>query len=472
MSKLLTKYETRIKNFVLKMSENPHIIKKYKGIYSPKKFSQGIYPYTTANNFFQKNAFSFKKYKSDKDRINEILEKNAVLEEYYKKMDKEKERIKKINQIKFAPTIIQPHMYFAKKKGDSIVHKKLSNKIKELSQKSKSVDKYDIDGIYSNFENTFISNNDDISDKIPEKDILTEDQIRLKNIHDKIISDRKNMVNTRKMLMNLDSNNNNDKQNSKYSLSEIYRKTEFKALENLRMFKTSAMNKLILKQWKKEDEEKQLNIKLNNLFNLTENNINNNSKNIKLSYSSSKASNKSNNKNNIHKMKKLNSMDNIDIDITNEINYQNDNIEYNPNNFNFNIIKQKPYIEKRQLNLFEDKKILNNFKISKPIAETNPLLYDLYFLNKKNKVKETGINEEQFNQIKKLAFKVTENKNIRQINNENDKIEEDLIIDENENNNKEKKNPKIDQLADKILTETNWKLKHKYKSKYELLNNE
>ena len=54
MSKLLTKYETRIKNFVLKMSENPNIIKKYKRIYKPETSFQGGYPYSTSNYFFQK----------------------------------------------------------------------------------------------------------------------------------------------------------------------------------------------------------------------------------------------------------------------------------------------------------------------------------------------------------------------------------------------------------------------------------
>ena len=74
------------------MSESPLIIKKYHGIYSQKKPT----PISVTQTFYQKKAFSFKKYKSDRERINEILEKNAVLEEYYKKMSKEKERVNKI----------------------------------------------------------------------------------------------------------------------------------------------------------------------------------------------------------------------------------------------------------------------------------------------------------------------------------------------------------------------------------------
>ena len=126
MSKLISHYESRIKNFVIKMSENPYIIKKYNGLYSQKKHS----PINITQTFYQKNAFSFKKYKSDKERINEILEKNAVLEEYYKKMNAEKERLNKLYQIKFAPKLIQPNMHFQSKGGDSIVNKKLAKKIK------------------------------------------------------------------------------------------------------------------------------------------------------------------------------------------------------------------------------------------------------------------------------------------------------------------------------------------------------
>ena len=184
MSKLLTKYETRIKNFVLKMSENPNIIKKYKRIYKPETSFQGGYPYSTSNYFFQKKAFSFKKYKSDKDRINEILQKNAILEEYYKKMDKEKEKMKKINQIKLTPKLIQPHMHFVNKNEDSIVNKKLAKKIKELTLKSKSVDKYDILGAKYHSEDNNLNKMEsyDNLNKINQKEILTEEQIRQKNI--------------------------------------------------------------------------------------------------------------------------------------------------------------------------------------------------------------------------------------------------------------------------------------------------
>lgn len=476
MSKLLSNYETRIKNFVLKMSESPYLIKKYHSIYTPKNLS----PIPVTQTFYQKNAFSFKKYKSDRERINEILKKNAVLEGYYKKMKEEKERIKKIYQIKFAPKLVQPNMHFQYKNGESIINKKLANKIKELSTKSKSVDNYNIEEANEENENNNDNasytneqeeNNKKINNNINKNDCdLTEEQIRRRNLHKKIIEGRKNMINARKLLMNLETGNLTKKY-YKYSLGEIYRKTEFKAMENLNMFKTSIMNQPILKKWKKEDEEKQINIKLINLT--EENNINHNNINKRVT-----RNNKSNteifNKKSINtmkdkdnpKLKKIYSLDELDLNNNSEIFPNTDNKDLY--NFNSNI-KDKPYIEKRRLKLSEDKKILNNFNLTKVVSHTNPLLYKLYFLDVKSKDNNIGINEDQFNQIKKMAF--TEKKSsVYVTSNENEKLEEDNHNEEPNIFNKKNKKQSVDKLVEKILTDTNWHLKNKYKSKYDLLN--
>ena len=479
MSKLLTHYETRIKNFVLKMSESPYLIKKYHSIYSKK--SQTSIPLTQT--FYQKNAFSFKKYKSDRERINEILEKNALFDDYYKKMNEEKERLKKIYQIKFAPKLVQPNMHFQSKNGESIISKKLAKKLKELSIKSKSVDSYNIEGTIGEEEN----NNDNMTNTISNEIIsnktnynnkndnnLTEEQIRKRNLHNKIIEDRKNMINARKLLMNLESGNI-EKNNHKYSLSEVYRKTEFKAMENLKMFKTSTMNKPILKKWKKEDEEKQINIKLNNLFNSTEeNNYNYNPYIVKILTRNNKSNNefftnkkiKTMKDNNNPQLKKIYSMDELDINNNTEINSHMDNKDLY--NFN-NVIKEKPYIEKRRQKLSEDNKILNNFNLTKIISHKNPLLYKLYFLDAKSKDNNIGINEDQFNQIKKMAF-IEKTNSAYVTSNENVKLEEEVHNEEFNIYNKKNKKQSVDKLAKKILTETNWELKNKYKSKYDLLN--
>ena len=470
MSKLLSHYEARIKNFVLKMSESPYLIKKYNRIYTPKSVTQ--IPVTQT--FYQKNAFSFKKFKSDRERINEILEKNAVLEEYYKKMKVEKERIKKIYQIKFAPKLIQPNMHFQYKNGESIINRKLANKIKELSTKSKSVDNYNIEETNEENENnndnaSYINTQEENNNKInnnTNKNVydLTEEQIRRKNLHNKIIEDRKNMINTRKLLMNLEGGNL-EKKNHKYSLGELYRKTEFKAMENLNIFKTSTMNQPILKKWKKEDEEKQINIKL---INLTEENNNNkrvtrNNKSNREIFNKKIINTMKDNDN--PKLKKIYSMDEIDINNNSEIYSNMDNKDLY--NFNSNI-KDKPYIEKRRLKLSEDKKILNNFNLTKVVSNTNPLLYKLYFLDVKSKDNNIGINEDQFNQIKKMAFEEKKS-SVYVTSNENDKFEEDAHNDELNIFNKKNKKQSVDKLVEKILTDTNWHLKNNYKSKYDLL---
>ena len=474
MTKLLNKYESRIKNFVLKMSESPYLIKKYNCIYSHKRQS----PIPSSDTFCQKKAFSFKKYKSDRERINEILQENTVLEDYYKRMNEEKERLKKLHQIKFAPKLIQPNMRFKSKTGESIIGRKLAKKMKELSTKAKSVENYNIEDIYDEHENNKdnISNIHSNGNKIDKKTdySLTEEQIRKRKLHKKIIEDRKKMINTRKLLMNLEGGNL-EKRNNKYSMEEIYRKTEFKAMENLKMFKTSTMNRNILQKWKKEDEEKQMNIKLNNLFYLTENNLinnksmtRNNKSQIKL-YTNNNINTMKDNDNN-PRLKKIYSMDEFDINNNTEI--------YSPKNngdiYNFNnIIKEKPHIEKRKEKLSEDTKILNNFNISHQIAHQNPLLYKLYFLDIKSKDNNIGINEDQFNQIKKMAFNDKKG-SIYVTSNDNEKSDEDMHNEEINilMNKPNKKKLSVDKLAEKILTETNYNLKNNYTLKYDFLNKE
>ena len=70
------------------------------------------------------------------------------------------------------------------------------------------------------------------------------------------------------------------------------------------------------------------------------------------------------------------------------------------------------------------------------------------------------------------------------IDNKKDKIVNNNEIDDKENedtndeinldisNNKKIKKLSVDKLAEKILNETNWNLKNKYKAKYDLLDKE
>jgi hypothetical protein len=49
---------------------------------------------------------------------------------------------------------------------------------------------------------------------------------------------------------------------AKHLREELYRKTHFKAMENLTMFKTSTMNHNIFKTWSKEDKKHQKNLEM------------------------------------------------------------------------------------------------------------------------------------------------------------------------------------------------------------------
>ena len=77
------------------------------------------------------------------------------------------------------------------------------------------------------------------------------------------------------------------------------------------------------------------------------------------------------------------------------------------------------------------------------------------------------INEDQFNQIKKMAFEEKKS-SVYVTSNENDKFEEDAHNDELNIFNKKNKKQSVDKLVEKILTDTNWHLKNYYKSKYDL----
>ena len=77
MSKLILNYENRINNFVIKMAQKPIIVKKERDKYQTTR--QELLA-KTADKILSKKGFSFKSYKSDKDRINEMLKVKASLD--------------------------------------------------------------------------------------------------------------------------------------------------------------------------------------------------------------------------------------------------------------------------------------------------------------------------------------------------------------------------------------------------------
>ena len=209
------------------------------------------------------------------------------------------------------------------------------------------------------------------------------------------------------------------------------------------------MNKSILKKWEKEDEEKQMNIRLINIINLSDKKIpilnksltRNNKSNFEIIKEKYNTTNDKREKSPI--LKKINSTDEFDI------NNHRDEIYANIN--------------------YKD---MYNFNITRDISKINPLLYTLFFIDNDFKNNKIGINVDQFNQIKNLAF--NDNKKKEAINNDINEKDNDDTNDETNyyNNGKKIKKLSVDKLAEKILSETNWTLKNKYKAKYDLLNKE
>ena len=87
MNKLLEGYDNRIKQFVLKMAEKP--IKLKKNINKNMTTREELYV-SSSNKILDKKGFLFKSYKSDKERINEILNNKEILEKCFNKSTKKK----------------------------------------------------------------------------------------------------------------------------------------------------------------------------------------------------------------------------------------------------------------------------------------------------------------------------------------------------------------------------------------------
>ena len=100
MQKLVSKYENRMREFVLKMAEKPVMVKKSKDkFYTTRQEFLSL----TSNKILDKKGFQFKSYKSDKERINEFLKGKESLDRYLEKISIEKKRKEKIKKIRNEP---------------------------------------------------------------------------------------------------------------------------------------------------------------------------------------------------------------------------------------------------------------------------------------------------------------------------------------------------------------------------------
>ena len=122
----------------------------------------------------------------------------------------------------------------------------------------------------------------------------------------------------------------------------------------------------------------------------------------------------------------------------------------------------------KNFNLFGNKKILNDLEITKEIAKSNPLLFNINFNSIKTDINNIQASNDEMDNLKRLAFEIPENeennddsKDYQNLNYKNEaydefKKEENIFID-----GQEFKKSETDKIADKILKKINYNEKKK-----------
>jgi hypothetical protein len=251
-----------------------------------------------------------------------------------------------------------------------------------------------------------------------------------RNLHLGISNDRKNKKDN-------ENNNANVGHYAKQLREELYRRTHFKAMENLTMFKTSTMDHNIFKIWSKEDKKHQKKLKRDKkLFYL---NISKHFKNA-LKESKDKSIKKHKNENSKNH-KNMNTIANLDID---------------------------DISDGSSIGWGENKKIFKDVEINRELMTSNPLLYNLNFNSLKGEEKKyDALCKNKIKTLKKIAF---EKENSREesfgeyegFGADDLKKEENILID-----GKYYKKSDTDLIADKLLTKCNWnEKKNKYHKQF------
>ena len=475
MNKLLEGYDHRVKKFVLKMAEKPIILKNSDDKHMTTR--QELLA-LSSNKILDKKGFLFKSYKSDKERISEVIKNKEIVDKYLHKnyLKKQKQRfLEKIKEIKF----IQPSMHFKKRSGiekiDDFFKKKhrlneeqklLYNQLIRMGLIHSNYIKHEYDeesengqiigmGKFNSTNNIFENNK--INYDIVTNASLSDEEKYKKILHDKILNERKNMLLKRKLLLSVGNRIKNiNKITTNQFNEDEFQKTYFKATENLSIFKTSTMNHKLFKAWSLEDFDKQHNInESNKIFYKT----------ISTNFSKQDKNNKK--KHNSHRKESIKNikLNNIEINDTNLAINKNELRKLNSNNL-FNLTKYNDFNyrkRKSNFNLMSEDKIFKDLEIKKEIISINPLLYQLNFKNDinddKNKKNENNISFNKLNTLKKIAFENCEEKNSVTVSrDEFDSYYEDyykkddnIIIDGNYYNKMD-----TDKIAEKVLRKCNW----------------
>ena len=455
MNKLVNTYEARIKNYVLKMAETPIVNKKNNN--KNKNSCQPLLTFSPDNNLIKKH-FGYKTYIPDKERVEEIVINKTILDKYLEKIGKINIKRELKNKNKNEPKLIQPVMRYAartdleriydviKKNENYYIQKNAIKKhLKKIELKSHSMEDNNYDEYDMENEKTL---NDNIKNSYNNMSC---------NMYKNLLKEKKNNLDKRLYLLNL-LNTNNKSENKKFK--NLNQKTEFKAMENLKMFKTSTLNLNKFNKIKNKNEEKRKN--LNNNYDLLINEEIRKNYPVKL-----KIKMKRNTKINLRKnpiFKKINSVDNLNKDniIKNSI-FNNTSInsfykmKNNKINDNAIYIRNNSYVEQRQFNIYENKNALKEFNLTNEIVNSNPLLYNINHSNDKKRDLIMIWNKDNLKELKKIAFEKYENlknsfnekekeKESSQNQYEDLKKEENIFID-----GKEFKRTEIDKIAENLL---------------------
>ena len=444
MDKLVNNYEKRINTFVLQMAENPIIVKKEKNKYMTTR--EALYA-DTSYKILDKKGFIFSTYKTDKERIKDYLDQK--IENHNNKTYHSNLKNKTIIDDNF----LQPSMRFKARTDYERMQDALQNnpnndiKDNNINNKNNKITTTHSDYDSSSEEENktqrkfkfIITDNDLIKPK--KKNEFDEEEERKKLIHKKILESRKNMLKKRKFYMTLGLKKKIDNPNkAKFLRSDLNNKIHFKAMENLTMFKTSTMNHNLFKTWSKEDINQQKNLK--NIKDNFYSTITTGFKNKNFYHTQFGNFNRTMNKNSLNEDYENKIMQQTIIPI-NKLGNQN----INPGGFN----------------LLGNKKILQDLEITKEIANSNPLLFNMNFNSIKADTNAINVTNDQLNNLKRLAFVSNVNEdvssdsesdyktNYRNETYEEFKKDENVIID-----GQEFKKTDTDKIAVKVLKKCNW----------------
>ena len=412
MENLLKKYDIHIQNYVIKMAKFPFKINNYK--INSMTTRQKLFA-DSSNKILDKKGFSFKNFKTDKERI-----KTFIQEKETKNLSNIKGKNLKLNLKKIFLDEKQNNKY--KEDFKKIIKVFKNNKDDDLNDKEKVLYeniKYKFDELTFNDMNNFIEeekenkkniknkkinnlfyNNEDFLKIINNTSLNEEDKYK-KLLHNKVYNARKNMLLLRKLKLKYQNKLNRTN-------STFFPKSNFKALENLTLFKSPIIQYKINKTLSSKEKNQKEKYNNKKIFNRT---MTNNS----MKYS-------------------------MDINLKDINNY---NYDYDYNN----------------LKIFESNNILSDISLRKEIVGINPLLfqYNIDYIKRINENNEKDIFlRDKITYLKKMAFQ-KKDKSDYEIKFEKKFLEkikhnEEIFID----NEKFKEND-IDKIVDKLLKKCNYK---------------